>query len=381
MKMQRSPGLPRGFSVDPGDPAPVALRPLGLLAGETAAQAIAAGRARLLAGGPLAFMGAELFLHEGGLVRQVIAAVGEVEQWAVAEGGAVADAVAAVMYALSVPRPGFAGLALDRPRIMGIVNVTPDSFYDGGRLAESEAAVAHGERLLGEGADIVDIGGESTRPRSEPVAEAAEIDRVLPVVERLAAPGRLLSVDTRRPAVMRAACAAGARIVNDVGALSEPGAVEAVAETGASVVLMHMRGTPATMQQDPHYEHAPYEVYRYLAGRVRACEAAGIARSRIAVDPGIGFGKAVAHNLAVLEALALYHGLGCAVLVGASRKSFIGRVAAGERADDRLPGSLAVAALAAAHGVQLHRVHDVGETRQALAVARAVAESGIRAGQ
>jgi dihydropteroate synthase len=376
MKIQRSPGLPRGFSVDPEDAAPVALRPIGLLGGATAQQAIAAGRVRLLAGGPLAFMAAEIFLHEAGRVQLVTAPVAEIEQWAVAEGGDVADAVAAAIYALSLPRPAFAGLALDRPRTMGIVNVTPDSFYDGGRLADADAAVAHGERLAAEGADILDIGGESTRPRSAPVAEADEMDRTLPVIERLAASGLTLSVDTRRPAVMRAACAAGARIVNDVSALAEPGAIEAVAETGSCVVLMHMCGTPATMQQDPHYDHAPYEVYRYLAERVRACEAAGIEHARIAVDPGIGFGKTVAHNLAILDALPLYHGLGCAVLLGASRKSFIGRLSGGEAADQRLPGSLAVAALAAAQGVQLHRVHDVAATRQALALAQALSTGG-----
>ena len=198
----------------------------------------------------------------------------------------------------------------------------------------------------------------------------------MPVVKALAFDGVPVSVDTRRPAVMREAAEAGARAINDVTALAAPGAIEAVAEAGASVVLMHMQGTPATMQEAPHYDHAPYEVYRFLEARIAACLAAGIPRAHIAVDPGIGFGKDLDHNLALIESFALLHDLGCAVMAGVSRKSFIARIVPGTAAAARLPGTLAATVLAAAQGVQLHRVHDVAEARQALAVWEAAAKSG-----
>jgi dihydropteroate synthase len=255
---------------------------------------------------------------------------------------------------------------------MGVINVTPDSFYDGGRFPTTTTAVAHGRVLRDAGADILDIGGESTRPGSDSVTEQQEMDRVLPVIERLAADGALVSADTRRATVMRAACAAGARIINDVSALTEPGAMSAVAETGVAVVLMHMQGAPRTMQDDPAYDHAPYEVLRFLADRIALCEAAGIERRAIMVDPGIGFGKTVAHNLQIFEQLALFQATGCSVMVGASRKSFIAAVSGCDDANDRLPGSLAAATIAASQGVQLHRVHDVAATRQALSVVQAV---------
>lgn len=378
MKVQRSPGLPRGFSFDPEkNPTPIILRPLALLAGTTAKDAVADGRGHPLVGGPLAFSLVDVFLasDDGDRINLVMSPLSDVEEWAASEGGDVAAAVAAQITVLSEPRPYFAGLPLDRPRIMGIVNVTTDSFYDGGRLTNADAAVAHGTALIDAGADILDIGGESTRPGSDAVSEAAEMDRVLPVVERLVEKGAVISVDTRRPVVMRAACAAGASVINDVFALTEPGALEAAAETGAAVVLMHMQGSPATMQESPAYDHAPYETARYLSGRVRACEAAGIDRSMIAIDPGIGFGKTADHNLEILEALPVYHALGCALALGVSRKSLIGAVTGTENPEDRLPGTLASVGHAAAQGVQIHRVHDVVEARQALAVARAIIEA------
>lgn len=379
MKIRRSPGLPRGFPVDPEDPTALILRPIGLLAGSTAREAIATGRARQLAGGPLAFTAAEIFLRHGDAVEIIGGAISVIEEWAVAEGGATAAAVAKQMYALSLKRAAVAGLSMDRPRLMGVVNVTPDSFYDGGRLPTGDAAVAHGHALRDAGADILDIGGESTRPGSDAVSEQQEMDRILPVIERLAADGVLISADTRRAAVMRAACAAGARIINDVSALKEPGALEAVAETGAAVVLMHMQGEPRTMQDNPAYDHAPYEVVRFLVDRIASCQAAGIERDSIVVDPGIGFGKTIVHNLQIFEQLALFQATGCAVMVGASRKSFIGAIddwADRDNPDDRLPGSLAAATIAASQGVQLHRVHDVAATRQALSIARAVQTGG-----
>jgi dihydropteroate synthase len=268
------------------------------------------------------------------------------------------------------PRPPIAGVALDRPRIMGVVNVTPDSFSDGGRWLEPEAAIAHGLQLAAEGADILDIGGESTRPGAEPVGIEEELRRVIPVIAALAGQVRVpISIDTRNAEVMRRAADVGARIINDVAALGhDPNALRVAAETGLAVVLMHAQGDPRTMQLDPHYDNVVLDVCDWLEARVAACEAAGIARERIVVDPGIGFGKTVEHNLALLGSLSIFHGLGCPILLGASRKSFIGRLSGGAPADQRLPGSVAAALLGVAQGAQVLRVHDVAATRQALAV-------------
>jgi dihydropteroate synthase len=267
----------------------------------------------------------------------------------------------------------FAGLTLDRPHIMGIVNVTPDSFSDGGLYAQTEVAVEHGRRLAAEGADIIDIGGESTRPGATPLAPDAEIDRVVPVIRALADDGALVSIDTRRATVMRAAIEAGARIVNDVTALSgDADSLAVVRDTGVSVVLMHMLGEPQTMQIDPTYNDVVEDIRTYLAGRVDACRAAGIAAERLAVDPGIGFGKTVEHNLQLLAHIERFRTLGAAVLVGASRKAFIGKLSRGEPAPERVPGSVAAALAAVAGGAHIVRVHDVAATRQALAVWQAV---------
>ena len=274
---------------------------------------------------------------------------------------------------ISGSRLPFAGLALDRPRIMGIVNVTPDSFSDGGQFVVPEAAIAHGRALRAAGADILDIGGESTRPGAVPVSADDELKRVIPVIAGLQDCGVPLSIDTRRAAVMAAALDAGAAIVNDVSALThDPDSPALAARCRAPVVLMHMQGEPATMQADPRYDYAPLDVFDYLEVRIAACVAAGIAPANIAVDPGIGFGKSVKHNLEILRRLSLFHGLGVPILLGASRKGFIGRLSPGESADRRLPGSLAAALAGVAQGVQILRVHDVAETAQALAVWQAI---------
>ena len=236
---------------------------------------------------------------------------------------------------------------------MGIVNATPDSFHV--RHADTDAAIAHARAQIAAGADIVDIGGESTRPGARPVSEADEFARILPVLRALAGAPVPISIDSYKPAIMGPAIESGAAIVNDVNALQAAGAIGLVARSGVAAVLMHKKGEPATMNDDPRYEHAPYEIFRFLEARVAACEAAGIPRARLAVDPGIGFGMTVAHKRRVLDAVALYHGLGCAVLIGASGK---------------LPGgadaSLAAAAAAVDQGVQIVRVHDVAATRKAL---------------
>jgi dihydropteroate synthase len=266
-----------------------------------------------------------------------------------------------------MPRP-----VIDGPLLVGVVNITADSFSDGGRFLDPARAIEHGRALLEAGADIIDVGGESTRPRAEPIAADEEIRRIAPVVRGLAETGALVSIDTRHAVVMEAALAAGARIVNDVAALTGASSLAVAAERGAAIVLMHMAGDPRTMQQDPRYDDPALDVLDFLEARMAACETAGISRERIAVDPGIGFGKKDPHNLALLARLTLLHATGCAVMLGASRKSFIARLGGDGGSGERLGGSLASALWAASQGVQLLRVHDVAETRQALAIREAI---------
>jgi dihydropteroate synthase len=270
-----------------------------------------------------------------------------------------------------VLRCGAFRLELSRPLIMGIVNVTPDSFSDGGLFADAAQAAAHARRLIEEGADLIDVGGESTRPGAAPVALDEERRRVLPVLEALHGCGVPLSVDTRKPQLMREAIAAGAAMVNDVSALSAPGALEAVAQADCAVCLMHMQGEPQTMQLAPRYQDVVREVRDYLAQRVAAAEAAGIARERIVVDPGFGFGKTDAHNLALLRALRAIAPEGVALLAGLSRKSTLGRIT-GRAASERVFASVAAALIAVQNGAHIVRVHDVAATRDALAVWNAV---------
>jgi dihydropteroate synthase len=260
---------------------------------------------------------------------------------------------------------------------MGIVNVTPDSFSDGGEFVDPEVAIRHAQRLLDEGAEIIDVGGESTRPGSAPTPPEEEARRVVPVVRALAEAGVVVSIDTRHALVMRAALGAGARIVNDVtGFTGDPDSLAVVAAAKAPVVLMHMKGEPATMQDLAVYDDVVVEVADWLAARIAACEEAGIPRENIIVDPGIGFAKTGPHNLEVMARLATFHGLGCGILIGASRKSFIGRLARAATPKDRLPGSLAVALAALAQGAHILRVHDVAATRQAVAVWQSILDAG-----
>ncbi len=261
---------------------------------------------------------------------------------------------------------------------MGVVNVTPDSFSDGGRFFDPARALDHARRLRADGAHILDIGGESTRPGAAPVSEAEELDRVLPLVERLAAEGAIVSIDTMKPAVMRAAIDAGASMVNDVRALQEPGAMEAASTHGVAVCLMHMQGAPRTMQHAPAYDDVVREVGDFLLARAQACEEAGIARERIAIDPGFGFGKTLAHNLELLRALPEIAALGYPVVAGLSRKASIGRLT-GRDVDDRLAGSLAAALAAIERGASIVRVHDVRETADAIKVWRAITDENYQA--
>jgi len=311
-------------------------------------------------------------------IVQTTASVDNIREWSRTEGADVDAHISKVLARLEAPLPPYAGQALDRPLIMGIVNVTPDSFSDGGETADAASAIARGRTMIEAGANFIDVGGESTRPGAPPLAPAEELARVLPVVRELAKVGAVVSIDSRRAEVMKGALEGGAVIVNDITALTgDPGSLGVFAASRAAVVLMHMQGTPATMQDDPSYENAALDVYDELAARVAACAAAGIERARIAVDPGIGFGKTLDDNLEILDRLALFRGLGCAVLVGASRKSFLGRLGARAPAKMRLPGSLAAAVAAVARGTNIVRVHDVAETRQALDVSAAI---GVRRG-
>jgi dihydropteroate synthase len=262
-------------------------------------------------------------------------------------------------------------LSLERPLVMGIVNVTPDSFSDGGCHFETAQAVAHGRQLAEEGADILDIGGESSRPGAQAVSADEELRRVLPVIEALAGDGITISVDTMKPEVMRRAVAAGAAIINDIAALRAPGALEAAAESGAAVCLMHMQGEPGTMQADPRYGDVVAEVHDFLAQRVTAARAAGIPTERIIVDPGFGFGKRLAHNLALLRQLDRFCDLGACVLAGLSRKSMLGEIT-GRKVSLRDTASVVAALLAARNGARILRVHDVAATKDALAVLAAV---------
>ncbi|HEY2336030.1 MAG TPA: dihydropteroate synthase [Burkholderiales bacterium] len=250
---------------------------------------------------------------------------------------------------------------------MGVVNVTPDSFSDGGKFLDPKVALAHALRLAEEGADILDIGGESSRPGALPVSVSQEMDRILPVLEGLKGIEKALSVDTRRPEVMQAALRAGASMINDIEALQAPGAIEAVAKSQCAVCLMHMKGEPATMQKDPHYDDVVAEVASFLRNRIEKAVQAGIARERIVIDPGFGFGKTAAHNFELLRRLEEFAGLGVPILAGWSRKSTLGKLT-GRPADERLAASLAAALLALQGGATILRVHDVRETRDMIAV-------------
>jgi dihydropteroate synthase len=277
---------------------------------------------------------------------------------------------------LTEPRPALAGLALGRPRVMGILNITPDSFSDGGRFLAPEAAMAQARRLLAEGADLLDVGGESTRPGARPIPPDQEIARTAPIIEALRQGGMEapISIDTRKATVAAAAFAAGADILNDVSALGfDPALAKLAAARAVPVCLMHAQGSPETMQDAPHYDDVVIDVFQALAAHVARAEAAGIDRARILIDPGIGFGKTLAHNLALIRRLSVLHGLGCPIVFGASRKRFIAGIdPSAALADDRLGGSIAAALAAAGQGAQMIRVHDVAQTRQALAIAQAL---------
>jgi dihydropteroate synthase len=363
------------FDLNPTDSSVLYLRPL------CGAVAVARPAARI--GGAWAgFDQVEVVVRDGGDTTTGRGSLDDLAAWTAGLGGDHKARIECLLARLTDRRPAFAGICFDEPRIMGVLNVTPDSFSDGGDYATSEAAIARGAEHSRTGAAILDIGGESTRPGSDPVAAVEEARRVVPVIKALAGTGSgaVISIDSRKAEVMAEAVAAGASIINDISALSgDDRALAVAAELGVEVILMHCQGEPKTMQAAPAYIHPPAEIFDYLEGRIKACEAAGIGRDRIAVDPGIGFGKSLEHNLAILSQLSLFQGLGCAVLIGVSRKSFIGHITGEERPKARFPGSVAATVAGLNQGVQMVRAHDVAETRQAVEVWRAIYGGGAEA--
>ena len=326
---------------------------MGWLHGRAAADAIAAGLALPLAGGPDAFTLARLIAP--GMAQNLVPVSAIPADWQ------------AEIRRLTIAPPTWAGLPVGKPLIMGILNITQDSFSDGGVHFDSVTAIDAGHAMIAAGAAILDIGGESTRPRAEPVAAEEEQRRILPVIRALASAGHCISVDTRNAATMAAALDAGARIVNDVSGLTHnPAAAALVARRACPVVLMHMRGTPADMQSHAQYDDPALEIAQELSARVAVARAAGIAAANIAIDPGIGFAKHTPHNLAVLRRLALFANLGQRIVLGVSRKAFIGQIGQTPDAMRRLPGSLAAGLFGLARGAHILRVHDVAETMQAL---------------
>ena len=292
------------------------------------------------------------------------------------------DDLAAQWKALTSPRSplqlGERTIRLDQPQVMGIVNATPDSFSDGGQFADANAAAEAGADMAGQGAAIIDVGGESTRPGAKPGWEGEEIERVVPIIRQLTAGGVAVSADTRKADVMTAALEAGARLINDVSALTyDDRSASVIAASGAPAVLMHHKGKPETMQDDPRYDDVLIEIYQWFEKRILAACEAGIARDKILIDPGFGFGKNVAHNLELMNGLALFHSLGCPIVVGASRKRTIGALSGEAPADKRLGGSMAFALKAVEQGAQIVRVHDVPETVQALRIWRGLRDQAL----
>ncbi len=351
----KSPAAVRG-SV----PARLRLSPAGLNA---------VGRGRPLAGGSLSFEACELLRRSSSGRTTERLSLDRLEDRVTGLPDDEARLVRQQVERLCAPRKSVAGVAMDRPVIMGVVNVTPDSFSDGGETFTADDAIARGRAMAATGAAIIDVGGESTRPRSIPVSADEQLARTLPVIQALANDGLIVSIDTRLAAVTTAALDAGASIINDTSALEfDSASLDSAATNDAPVVLMHMQGTPKTMQDNPRYDDVVLDLLDYFESRIGACESAGIARGRLVIDPGIGFGKTLAHNLDLLAHIEAFHGLGCPVLVGASRKSMIARLSVGGAAGSRLGGSIAAALFCAARGVQILRVHDVAETRQAIDV-------------
>lgn len=354
--------------------AQIYLRPVGFLYGAEAVQALDARLAWPLAGAAAVTF---TMLEATATGTTVLISPQGWADWLAALDDRLSKAAEEILARLTGRREHFDNIISNartsHPLLMGIVNVTPDSFADGGEHPDTRSAIAHGHKLVAAGADILDIGGESTRPGARPVSLQQELDRVIPVIEGLKDAGVPISIDTRHVRVMESAVKSGAHIINDVSALTtDEDSLDTAAALNVPIVLMHAQGAPETMQENPQYMNVLHDVYDYLDERIIICERAGISRERLIVDPGIGFGKDLAHNLALLHGLSLFHGLGVPILLGVSRKSFIGRLTAIDVPRDRVPGSLAAQLAGASQGVQIIRAHDVAEMKQASCVFSAV---------
>lgn len=338
-------------------------RPVDFLEGIASLRALDAGEALPLAGGNVSFRSVEV------MDRSAVGEIIPVTEWK-KSGHSIHEKITGT-------RTSIAGLPIDRSLVMGVLNVTPDSFSDGGDFDQGAALLSRARQLAGEGADIWDVGGESTRPGSNAISIDEELARVLPAVRALSQEGTLpISIDSRKPEVFEQAIKAGARIINDVSALTwSEQSLKIAAKAEMPIVLMHALGDPKTMQDEPRYDNVLLDVYDWLEDRIEACVSAGIDRSSLIVDPGIGFGKTVDHNLALFGGLSLFHGLGCPVMLGASRKSFIHKLHPSKDPKGRLGGSLAAVLAGRAQGVQIFRVHDVHHTVEALATAEAIARA------
>ena len=331
------------------------INPIGFLSGAAASRAISEGFAAPLVGTEVAFVSVETFSK---------LPTGEFECIVVPASSSNLE-----LTKLTGEREAFAGIQLNKPIVVGVLNVTPDSFSDGGEFLRPKDAIARAIALVLEGADIVEIGAESTRPGATPLEEREELERLLPIVEAAVAEGIRVSVDTRRANVMKSVIDAGVGIINDVTALTwDAESIDAIASSGVSIVLMHMQGSPRTMQDNPRYNLASVEIYEWLSQRVEACVRGGIPSDRIAIDPGFGFGKTTNHNKEILDRVGMFHGIGCALCIGVSRKSFLGAITQAHAPKHRLAATIAATMIAIARGTQIHRVHDVAAVKQAIDV-------------
>ena len=328
-----------------------------------------------LVGGDMSFKDIEIILRDESNIYAFRTSIETAREWGLAEG--CSETIDKLMLNIAGRRAGILSLRNDNtPLLMGVVNASPDSFYDGDASLGRQSVIARAHSLIEEGADIIDIGGESTRPGSKPISVSEEIDRVISVIENVRGFGVPISIDTSKSSVMQAALAAGASIINDISALTgDPKSLNIAVKSRVPVILMHMRGTPLTMQKNPKYDNPLLDVYDYLQWRISLCTKAGILPENLIVDPGIGFGKNDEQNLSILRRVSLFHSLGLPVMLGVSRKSMIGNLSGGEPADKRLPGSLATALFAAAEGIQFLRVHDVSETKQALRIKQVLTDT------
>ena len=345
----------------------VYIQPLGILRGCIASGAVKSGHARWLAGGPLAFnMVKVIFRQTGARHEDLLVPICMLDKYVSDLSSFHQEEISALLKNITKARPTNDTLEFTRPLLQGIVNVTPDSFSDGGRYESKDIAIDHARALIKAGADIIDIGGESTRPGARNVTVDEELDRVIPVIEGLRDISVPISIDTRNQQVMKQAIKAGATIINDVSALShDERSLDYVAGVNCLVILMHAQNDPENMQNDPQYDDVSLDVYDYLEKRLEICQNAGINSDRLIIDPGIGFGKTVEHNIELIANLSLFHGLGVPLLLGVSRKSFIGHITGEKNPDDRLAGSLTIGQMGYDQGVQILRVHDVRESQQA----------------